>query len=150
MAVESNVIEYGPDTRGTMPVGNFKGPVEVFWKGNKIISKVAAKELSGSYTLVEKRPVWPQGLVSMPADDVKEWILNNAGAFPWERDEIDKRIIAGVKAGTGRIINSEKEVGDYPGFKPVFKKFNVDEWDMVSLTKKADKQKKVTIQQQRK
>lgn len=130
-----NLIEHGPDTRSTSG-GSFRGPVEVYWKDNKIKSKADVKELSGNYTLLENSPFWPQGLIPKHADEVKDWVLKNAGAFPWERDDVDKRIIAEVKVGEGKIINSEKEVGGYPKFKPVYRKFNVDEWDLITLTKK--------------
>ena len=76
-------------------------------------------------------------MVVKPATDVKKLVLNNAGAFPWERDDIDKRIITEVKSGTGKIIDSEKEVGGYPIIKPVYRKFEAEEWDLNTLTKKA-------------
>ena len=82
------------------------------------------------------RPLWPDGLVPLPANEVKDQVLKNAGAFPWDRDEFDKKIIDGVKTGNGKIINSEVEAGGYPVITPVYKKFNVEEWDMVTLTKK--------------
>jgi hypothetical protein len=41
-------------------------------------------------------------------------VLATAGARPWDRDPIDARIVADVKAGTGRIIDSEQDVGGYP------------------------------------
>ena len=77
-------------------------------------------------------------MVVKPATDVKESVLKNAGAFPWERDDIDKRIIGQVQSGKGKIIDSEKEVGGYPKYKPVSRKFIADEWDLNTLTKKAD------------
>jgi hypothetical protein len=136
MSVVGNYIEYGQNTSAKIAAGNFRGPVEVYWKDNMIISKNPVKELAGSQTLVETRPVWPEGLVPVPASEVKESVLKNAGAFPWDRDEVDRRIIAGVKSGDGKIINSELEGGDYPVIKPVFRKFNPTEWDLVTLTKK--------------
>lgn len=66
----------------------------------------------------------------------RESVNDDCGAFPWNRDETDKRIIASVKAGTARIINSETEAGGYPAFKPVYREFREEEWDMITLTKK--------------
>jgi len=136
MGVEGNMIEYGPDTRSKMAAGSFRGPVEVYWKDNKIIAGHEITELSGDFKRVENRPFWPQGLKAMPADKVKESVLANAGAFPWERDEIDKRIVAGVMTGTGKIINSEKEVGGYPEIKTVYRKFREGKWDLNTMTRK--------------
>jgi hypothetical protein len=136
MSVEGNSIEYGLDTSDKIAGGRFTGPVEVFWKDNQILSRNTAKDLSGSYTLVAKRPVWPDGLIPMQASAVKEYVLKNAGAFPWDRDEVDKQIIDGARSGKGRIINSEKEAGGYPAPKPVFRAFKAEEWDLVTLTRK--------------
>lgn len=136
MSVEGNSIEYGLDTSDKIAGGKFTGPVEVYWKDNQIVSKNPVKELSGSQTIVDQRPVWPVGLIPMPASAVKEYVLKNAGAFPWDRDEVDKQIIAGVRSGKGRIINSEAEAGGYPSPKPVFREFKAAEWDMVTLTRK--------------
>ena len=136
MSVEGNSIEYGLDTSDKIAGGRFTGPVEVYWRDNQIVSKNPVKEHNGSPTIVDQRPVWPVGLVPMPASAVKEFVLNNAGAFPWDRDEVDKQIIAGVRSGKGRIIGSETEAGGYPSPKPVFRTFKPEEWDMVTLTRK--------------
>jgi len=135
----ANAIAFGKDTKRNMAVGNFKGgPVEVFWQDNLIVAKRKVKDLMGEYTLVESPPFWPEGLIVMPAKDVKQSVLENAGAFPWQRDEIDQRIIDEVLSGEGRIIDSEKEVGGYPMIQPVFRKFNAEEWDLNTLTPKSD------------
>ena len=63
-------------------------------------------------------------------------MLKNAGAFPWDRDEIDKKIIEGASNGNGKIIDSETEAGGYPPIKPVYRSFKPEEWDMVTLKKK--------------
>jgi pectate lyase len=141
MGVEGNLIEYGPDTRSNMAAGFFRGPVEVYWEDNKVISGPEARVFTGEFTRLLKRPFWPEGLEVMPADKVKEYVLNNAGAFPWERDEIDERIIGQVRGKTGRIISTEKEGGGYPDFKPVIRKFNEAEWDMERLLLKAARTK---------
>jgi len=45
-------------------------------------------------------------------------------------------VIEGVKNGTGKIINSESEVGGYPSYKTVYRKFNPQEWDLTTMTMK--------------
>ena len=37
-------------------------------------------------------------------------VLTQSGARPWSRDSVDTRIVAGVRQGTGRIIDSQDEV----------------------------------------
>ena len=41
-------------------------------------------------------------------------VLRGAGARPAERDAIDRRIVQSVIDGTGRIIDSQEQVGGYP------------------------------------
>jgi len=64
------------------------------------------------------KPLWPAGLLALPADQVKESVLARAGARPKERDAIDLRLVADIRAGKGRRINSQDEVGGYPTATP--------------------------------
>jgi hypothetical protein len=143
MAVEGNLIQYGPNTADYIAPALFMGPVEVYWKDNKILkstnlNKEPAREykprpkglLISEMNLLEKPSVWPQGLISLPVDRVKDHVLENAGAFPRDRDSIDRKIIDGVISGKGKIIDSEKEAGGYPVIKPVYRKYNAKEWDL--------------------
>jgi len=47
-------------------------------------------------------------------NDVFDEVLGSAGAILPVRDSVDERIIAEVKNGTGRIIDSPDDVGGYP------------------------------------
>ena len=137
MSVAGNYIEYGPNTSDQISAGNFQGgPVEVFWKDNEIISNTLVRPFKGTPTFVLSPPIWPTGLEALPAAEVKDWALKNAGAFPWDRDAIDQQIIDGIKAGNGQIIDSESEAGGYPAVEPVYRKFNAAEWNLDTMTKK--------------
>ena len=57
-------------------------------------------------------PAWAS--VPAPAADVLERVLRTAGARPAHRDPIDARIVQSVVKRTGRIIDSEEQVGGYP------------------------------------
>jgi len=59
-------------------------------------------------------PVWPPNLKILNSEDVEKYVLANAGARPFDRDAVDLRIINDVKNGTGRIIDSPKDVGGWP------------------------------------
>ena len=128
MALVGNVMEYGLDTGTGLPLFYFghSGPVEVYAKDN-VTRDRAGKDVKiiGSdddkCIQVDSPPVWPAGLKAMPAARVKEYVLKNAGARPWDRDEIDARIIRQVIDGTGRIIHSEEEAGGYPRSGPATK-----------------------------
>ena len=49
----------------------------------------------------------------MPSIHVEEYVLLNAGARPASRDDVDLRLINDVIHGTGRLINSQNEVGGW-------------------------------------
>lgn len=137
MVCVGNSIELGNDTRSKVAGGIIhNGPVEIFWKDNLIKAKAGVKDLTGKYIVANNAPLWPDGLQAKPSADVKEYVLKNAGAFPWQRDNIDKRIVAEILAGSGKIIDSETEVGGYPNYEPVHSKFNAELWDLNTLTKK--------------
>ena len=65
----------------------------------------------------------------------KGLLLKNAGARPWNRDEVDLRIVQEIKEGKNRIIDSEQEVGSYPKMESTFQSFNPEDWNLENLTK---------------
>lgn len=133
-----NVITFGLDSKRLISGGSFKSPVQVYWQDNEVATIADAEALTGKFTRLDSVPFWPEGLTAMPACEVRESVLRNAGAFPLHRDEIDRRIIREVQAGRGKIIDSELEVGGYPHTEPVYRKFDANEWDLSSLTKKTE------------
>jgi pectate lyase len=57
---------------------------------------------------VDVAPVTPEA-----ADKAYEQVLADAGASVW-RDPVDKRILDGVKTRTGKVINTQEDVGGWP------------------------------------
>ena len=72
----------------------------------------------------------------MPVAQVEEYVARNAGARPWDRDAIDKRIVRESRNGTGRVISSEHEVGGYPATKETRQPFNPTDWDLRTMTRR--------------
>lgn len=64
--------------------------------------------------LLDRPSLWPEGLQAIDARAVEGKVLANAGARPWDRDAVDRRIVQEVRKGTGRVIDDENEVGGYP------------------------------------
>ena len=89
---------------------------------------------AGNYTDTDSPPCWPPGLRSLPASDVRQYVLDNAGARPWDRDAIDRRIVQQVRDGKGRIPDSEQEVGGYPNPPEARRAFDVSQWDLSTMT----------------
>lgn len=79
---------------------------------------------------------WPPGLKPLPAAQVEESVLNDAGARPWDRDAIDQRIIRQVRERAGRIIDQEQDVGGYPAPPATHASFNPNEWNLRTMVRK--------------
>jgi hypothetical protein len=122
--IAGNVYIKGLDTRRlkSIPVYLWESVAEgsrVYLKDNEAIEK---SENPWTVSVVETphpikvdvAPVWAPSLVVKKSGDVKSWVLRNAGARPGDRDEVDLRIINDVKNGTGRIIDSQDDVGGWP------------------------------------
>ncbi|MFM8337062.1 MAG: pectate lyase, partial [Opitutaceae bacterium] len=74
------------------------------------------------------------GLRARPASATEEEVLREAGARPWDRDEIDQRIVREVRERSARVIDSEQQVGGYPPVKPATRlAFNLAEWDLETM-----------------
>lgn len=139
LVVSGNTIEFANNTRNSVAGGSFHGPVEVFWQDNLLLGKDKMTETKGDYISLKEAPFWPEGYEIQPTEKVKESVLKNAGAFPWKRDGIDKRIIADIQAHAGKIIDSENEVGGYPTYEPVYQAFIESQWDLTTMTRKPGK-----------
>lgn len=137
MSVVGNYIQYGPDSPESIVTMKFQGgPLDIYWKDNEVVSATPPNLFTGSGNFVSTPPVWPEGLKALPAKEARDYILKNAGAFPWDRDEIDRQVIADIRENRGRIIDSQSQMGGYPIVKPVFREFRATEWNLDTMTRK--------------
>lgn len=125
MALVGNVLQYGPDTkekRALLTLTN-DGPLEFFADDNfghdragqpVELTAVTSQNKTATLKRLDRPPLWPEGLRALPATAVKAEVLRQAGARPWDRDQIDLRIVRQVIEGKGRIIDSQEQVGGYP------------------------------------
>lgn len=139
LTIIGNSLQLGPSS-AEMPlilIGN--GPCEVYMDDNLAFDsqgKPASLFAGDSKKLVKQKPIWIDNMDLIPASRVKDSVLQNAGARPWDRDYHDQRIIDSVKNGTAKIINSENEVGGYPVVKPTYRKFDKKQWNLDDMTEK--------------
>lgn len=63
-------------------------------------------------------------------------VLATCGARPEMRDPIDARIVEDVRRGTGKIIDSENEVGGYPVRPETRAAFVEEEWDLGRMVRR--------------
>lgn len=140
MSIIGNVMEHGRNTSPDMPMLMISGsgPVDVFAKDNVALDKSDQKvriiETNDKrIRSLDTPPVWPDAIEVIPVSEVKGYVLKNAGARPWDRNSIDKRIIQDARENTGRIIDSEKDVGGYPAMKETRQTFDPKEWNLETM-----------------
>jgi len=133
LSIVGNVLIHGVDTRENLPLIVRWG--DAYLRDNMAIDRAGnpVPITDGGVTELDEKPVWPTDLEALPAKDVVERIAQNVGARPWDRDEIDARIIRDFRQGTGRIIDSQEDVGGYPVHEPTHRPLEVpaedrDKW----------------------
>lgn len=125
MAIVGNVLQYGADTQSGVPLLSYEGggPLEVYLKDNlawdrsgKPVAISACRKGAKEQDLqmLEAPGAWPDGLVAEAAEKARDSVLRDAGARPWDRDEVDQRIVRQVREGKGKILDSQEQVGGYP------------------------------------
>ncbi len=137
IAIVGNVLKHGRDTRAGLALFSTNGtPCEVFLDDNLAFDRAGkpVRLTAGAYTAKDTPPTWPTGLRSLPASEVQEYVLANAGARPWDRDAVDRRTIEQVRAGTGKIPDSEQEAGGYPDVPETHRAFDARQWDLETMT----------------
>jgi pectate lyase len=133
ISVIGNVLYHGTDTKRGLALVASKG--DAYMEDNLAFTQDgnSGPLVSGDVNILDKTPVWPEGLHPLPADEVAEYVLKNAGARPSDRDETDLRIIKDFMEKGGRIIDSQDEVEGYPKVEMTSRKLdvptdNVEEW----------------------
>jgi len=80
----------------------------------------------------------PADIHPLAASAVTEAVLAHAGARPWDRDVVDRRLVEEVRSGGGRIIDSEADVGGYPpAAQPTRHAFVEADWDLATMQPRA-------------
>lgn len=140
MVVRGNVMRAGKSTEplAFLMIGG-SGDLDVYAQDNLIVDRVGNTSIqeTGSYTTapvklnrVKNAPALPFGVSLLPAAKVQDAVIENVGATPWNRDLIDRRIVADVIEGRGEIIDSQDQVGGYPQYKETRKPFVDSEWNL--------------------
>ena len=115
VSVVGNVLLPGPDTKTQLAlVGGRIGSAYLHDNRVEPTNSPAGPLVDETIHSIDQPPLWPVGLTAQPAATVFEYVLRNVGSRPANRHEIDRRIVSTVVTRTGRIIDSQKEVGGYP------------------------------------
>lgn len=133
LSILGNVLLPGQDTRlrGFIHVNHAK----LYTENNIILesSNQQFPEVAGEYEVLEHPSKLSLEHKAMPTEKVVDYVLENAGARPADRDPIDHRIIRTVYGGRGKIIDSQEEVGGYPNYESTYRALeipaeNIEEW----------------------
>jgi hypothetical protein len=125
LALVGNVVKGGASTDPRLPflIVEGQGDLDLYARDNlatyadgtampasRVIPAVPLPKIRP----LDQPPVWPEGFKAIAARQVEATVLANAGARPWDRDAVDRRIVQEVRDGTGRVIDDENQVGGYP------------------------------------
>ncbi len=142
VVMRGNVMRAGPSTQELaffMTGGS--GDVRVFAADNLAVDRLGRPlPQRGRYTTtpmqvieMESAPALPFGVELLSSEKVQDAVMAQAGARPWDRDDIDRRILADTAEGRGKIIDSENEVGGYPKHAPTQQAFVPTDWDLDTM-----------------
>jgi len=148
LALIGNVLRGGPSTPPNLPLFMLGGSgdleyyeadnIAVDWTGQDL-PKLGRYTNSSARLIPMAKPALPFGVQPIPAAEVQDAVILDAGARPWDRDPVDARIVADTIEGRGEIIDSEDDVGGYPEYKETRQKFDEKAWDLRYMTPRAKK-----------
>lgn len=125
VSIVSNVLLCGRDTPFYLALASGVG--EVYLENNLALKRNGspAALTQSELTITDTKPIWVAGLDVLPAEEALDHVLRNAGARPWDRDTVDARIVQSARDGTGRIIDSQDDVGGYPEASTAYRVLDV-------------------------
>ena len=143
LALIGNVMRGGPDTpkNSTLFMFGGSGALDLYLHDNVAVDRIGEPlPMQGRYStapvgvrMLKTSPALPFGVKPIPAAEVQDAVIANAGARPWDRDDIDRRILADTIEGRGDVIDSEQEVGGYPKHAETRQAFVPADWDLDTM-----------------
>jgi len=117
------------------------GDLDLFLEDNLAVDRIGRPlPQQGRYTTAPikvdapaRAPALPFGVEVLPSVQVQDAVIAEAGAMPWARDPVDRRIVADTIEGRGVIIDSQDQVGGYPSLKPTRRPFVESEWNLDTM-----------------
>jgi hypothetical protein len=117
------------------------GDLDLFLEDNLAVDRIGRPlPQQGRYTTAPikvdapaRAPALPFGVKVLPSVQVQDTVIAEAGATPWARDPVDRRLVADTIEGRGIIIDSQDQVGGYPSPKPTRRPFVESEWNLGTM-----------------
>ena len=128
VTIIGNVFILGPNTshrtRAVKVEAESPEGTAVYFTDNRTAS--SAPDYSTPYDpRVPSPPIWISSLSIRESSAVEAWVLSGAGARRADHDSVDERIVNEVVRRTGRIIDSQSQVGGWPGNSKTMRPFPV-------------------------
>jgi len=130
-----NYYVYGPSNKpGDAAFDGANAETVIYQRGNLLDTNrnrkfdgndVGWRLFEGTISKAEAPFDVPAGQVE-PAGDALARVLERSGAFWWQRDAIDERIVEQVRSQTGRMIADLEEVGGFPSIEPITRPADFD------------------------
>ena len=143
LSLIGNVMRGGPDTPQDAVFFMFGGSgwLDLYLHDNIAVDRIGQPlPMQGRYSTapagvraLKAAPALPFGVTPLAAKEVQDAVIANAGARPWDRDDIDRRILADTIEGRGGIIDSEQEVGGYPKHAETRQAFVEADWNLDTM-----------------
>jgi hypothetical protein len=143
LAVVGNVMRAGPDTPDKAAFFMFggSGDLDLYLHDNIAVDRIGNPlPMQGRYStapvaprMLKAPPPLPFGVEPIAATLVQDAVIANVGARPWDRDDIDRRILENTIEGRGHILDSQDEVGVYPKHAETRAAFVVADWNLQSM-----------------
>lgn len=117
-----NYYQAGPDShtrQGIHLETNLAAATQLYLHGNVGPGRTAALRqawvaLTRAQPYQARMPAFtPSGITTQSATTAYELVLTYAGATAPQRDDIDQRVVASVRQGRGRLIDSQAQVGGW-------------------------------------
>lgn len=124
----NNYLKPGPDSSELAPIvftPKANEDTRFYISGNVVIGRAALTQDNSKFFTLERMqastkhmqvaaPFTVPPVKTVSASEAYEQVLTHVGASVPKRDSVDARIIAQVRAGTGKLVNTPEDVGGWP------------------------------------
>ena len=143
LAVLGNVMRAGPNTPEKSAFFMFggSGELDLYLHDNIAVDRIGNPlPMQGRYTtapvsprMLKTAPALPFGVKPIAAELVQDAVIADVGARPWDRDDVDRRILENTIEGRGHILDSQDEVGGYPKQPETRQAFVPADWNLDTM-----------------
>ncbi len=127
-AFMGNLFIKGPNTSADIGVAignNLESGTAIYHKDNAFADGVSDRPFASVPPLSSIQAYSPpldiRSIALESIGTLEQQVLSYAGSRPMERDSVDRRIVNEVKSRSGRIIDSQNQVGGWPQLSKTYK-----------------------------